>query len=243
MRAMTKSSNSPKTTRRSRRARLPVSSAVGLTFDPTDKDWGRIKKAYPDLSEADHETIIGIANKYLSRAQFERNAPFFDDAMAWLEATGKSARTFWIATLNEIATLNDEDSRKFEAIFHAQNYVARHIVHSAFKGSPASKWHELRTILESVVAAFAIARRDMPTNAAAGFVEGEAWEAMICRLTEWAEGKGYPTAASKKGADKTASLESSPFVAFIRELQNSFSEELRRHSHSDNAIAQAISVA
>ena len=47
---------------------------------------------------------------------------------------------------------------------------------------------------------------------------------MICHLTDFAKGKGYPTAAPKKGRTKPASFELSPFVAFIRELQNSFPE-------------------
>ena len=89
---MTKSSN--KTTRRSRRARLHVSSAEGLTLDPSDEDWRRIDEAYPFLSDDDRKTITGIANEYLSLAQFEQNAPFRDDVVAWLEATEKSARTF-----------------------------------------------------------------------------------------------------------------------------------------------------
>jgi hypothetical protein len=218
---------------------LPVSSAEGITFDPSDDDWKRIEKAYPDILEADHETITHIANEYLLRAQFEGNAPFLVDAMAWLETTEKSAKTFWGSTCGEGGSCKDD------ATFYAQNYVARQIDHPAFKGSDAAKWCELVTILTSVVSAFGIARRDMPKEAAVGFVEfveGESWVAMIFRLTEWAKSKGLPTSASK-GANKSKSGTPSPFVVFIRELQNTFPVELRRHSHSENAIAQAISVA
>ena len=238
---MTKSSNSPKTPRRKRKPRLHISSAEGLTFDPSDDDWSRIDKAYPFLSEADHETITGIANEYLSLAQFELNALFRDDVVAWLEATEKSARTFLESTSGEGDT-----------IFYAQNYVARRIDNPAL-------WHELRsvgnvtlahiehlrTILGSAVSTFATAKSDISKKVApgfVGFVEGESWDAMICHLSDFAKGKGYPATASK-GVDKVASFKTSPFVAFIRELQNTFPVELRRHSASDIAIAEAISVA
>jgi hypothetical protein len=223
--------------RKSRRKRLPHSSASGRPeFAPSEEDWKRIEAAYPLLTVADRETITAIVNEYLHNERFERNAPFLDDALKWLKAAEKSATRFWKTTWG------GGDSEKGDAIFYAQDYVERHIDDHGLQIPGESKWDALVSIMTNVVAALAIARREVPKEARAGFVEGETWDAMICQLSDFAEAKGFPVGASK-GVDKAASSKPSPFVAFIREIQNTFPAVSRRHNASDIAIAEAISVA
>ena len=93
-----------------------------------------------------------------------------------------------------------------------------------------------------VVAAFAIAKRALENEARAGFVEGQLWEELVCRLTDFADQRSYPGGASK-GVDKSTSGRTSPFIGLVRELQNTFPEECRRHTQSDMAIAEAIAAA
>jgi len=48
---------------------------------------------------------------------------------------------------------------------------------------------------------------------------------------------------ASKGVDKSTSDRTSPFIGFVRELQNTLPEECRRHTQSDMAIAEAIAAA
>ncbi len=93
-----------------------------------------------------------------------------------------------------------------------------------------------------VVAAFDNAKRELPKEAIAGFVEGQMWDGLVCSLTDFAEQRGYPAGASK-GANKSAKEKTSPFIGLVRELQNTFPRECRRHTASDMAIAEAIAAA
>ena len=74
------------------------------------------------------------------------------------------------------------------------------------------------------------------------FVEGKSWDAMVRQLSDFAEGKGYPTGASK-GANKSKSGKPSDFVAFVRELQRTFPKKYQHHMTSDDALAKAIGAA
>jgi hypothetical protein len=104
------------------------------------------------------------------------------------------------------------------------------------------KWSELANILIYLEAAFEPARHDLRRSSAAGFREGTQWEEMVCRLTDFAKERGYPTAAPKD-VDKAKGSRTSPFVILVRELQSLFPEDLQRSTGSDIALAQAISVA
>jgi hypothetical protein len=66
-----------------------------------------------------------------------------------------------------------------------------------------------------VVAAFASAKREVEKEARAGFVEGQMWEELVCRLTDFAKQRCYPVGASK-GIDKSTSDKASPFIGLVR---------------------------
>ena len=83
--------------RKSRRARL--GSAMGmsyLTFEPTDADWHRIACAYGVTLSPDHRSRIAkIVKGYLEFEHAERDAPFLDDALAYLDESEKLTEAFW----------------------------------------------------------------------------------------------------------------------------------------------------
>jgi hypothetical protein len=62
--------------------------------------------------------------------------------------------------------------------------------------------------------------------------KGEPWQRWIQRLTEIMEQNLFPTTVSKDG--------SSPFVAFVWELQRCLPVEHRQSTHSYEALATAI---
>jgi hypothetical protein len=115
--------------------------------------------------------------------------------------------------------------------------VARHI--ERLQGIDS---YALFAIMTHVVAAFGFAKRELEQDVGAGFVEGKMWDELVCQLTDFAEQRNYPVGASK-GSDKSTSDRTSPFIGLVRELQNTFPEECRRHAASDMAIAEAITTA
>jgi len=221
--------------RKSRLARFPTSFMWGsFEFEPTEDDWRRIETAYPFLSPADRDEISRMATDYLRRVPFESYAPKAVDAMAWLVEVEKAATVFWNAGHKRAS--NEE---KELAVTYARCLVERHIGHRLLPRG--SEWYALTGIMAHVVAAFASAKCEMEKDARAGFVEGQMWDELVCQLTDFAKQRVYPFSASK-GVDKTSDR-TSPFIGLVRELQNTFPEECRRHTASDMALAEAIAVA
>lgn len=222
--------------RKSRRARLPTSFMWdGFDFEPSEEDWRRIETAYPFLSPNDRDEISRIVIAYLLQAPFESRAPFVDDAMTWLAEVEKAAKIFW-----KVGHKRRSTEEKEQAALYAQSLVERNIRHPALPRG--TEWYTLSGIMTHLVAAIEIAKREFPKEAVVGFVEGDMWDDLICQLTDFSERRGYPTAASK-GVDKSLSNEPSPFIGLVRELQNTFPVECRRHMASDMAIAEAIAAA
>ncbi|MGI8568509.1 MAG: hypothetical protein ACR2KT_05305 [Methylocella sp.] len=222
--------------RKSRRARLPTSFMAGcFDFEPSEEDWRRIEAAYPFLTHGDRDEISRMATEYLLFAPFESRAPFLDDSMAWLADLEKAADKFWKAGNKRPVT-----EEKQLAATYARCFVERNIRHWALPRG--NEWSVLMGIMTHVVAAFDIAKRELPKEAVAGHVEGQMWDNLICQLTDFSEQRGYPLGASK-GIDKSSSDEPSLFIGFVRELQQTFPAECRRHTASDMAIAEAIATA
>jgi hypothetical protein len=218
--------------RKSRRKRLPVSSmGAWPRFEPSESDWTRIAAAYPYFGTDDRAHISKLANEYLYWEGFERSAPFLDDAMAWLKKARKAAKAFSEAL--------DEGG---DAVFYTRHYVATNMRHHLFEPEGPLDWSGLSSLMTFFRGALVQAETEIPKEARVGLVEGECWEMMVRKLTDYAESQGYPTGASK-GVDKTVTPNTSDFVALVREIQNTFPPERRRHTASDVALAQAISEA
>lgn len=73
-----------------------------------------------------------------------------------------------------------------------------------------------------------------------GFRAGETWDLWVRNLTKILKLEGLPTQARKDTDKQTESSLPSPFIGFLRELQQCIPPEFRRSTHSDGALAQAI---
>lgn len=65
-----------------------------------------------------------------------------------------------------------------------------------------------------------------------------AWDIWVCMLTDLLKEVGLPTRVSKAQIDPRS--KTSPFLLFIKSLQANY-PKFKRHFHSDQALAQAIS--
>lgn len=222
--------------RKSRAQRLPSSGGSWSTaYAPKAGDWKRIEAAYGyTLEVSARAAILNAVKEYLIDAPFETHAPFLRDAMAWLLRLEKAVRG-----LNR-AMMSETHSTKADAAFYAQRAVERHIRDPRNKEQP--DWDALIGNAMAMTAAIALAKRDIPKEARVGFAEGEAWNALIRRLTEIVKQFELPYRGSK-GTDKTPVAEPSPFVRMLRALQSTFPPKLRRHNGSYQAAAEAIAKA
>ncbi len=203
-----------------RSPRLPFATArrapaVALTAD----DWARIEAAYGRaIPEAARAETVEATQNYIGKARFERAAEPVGDALAILNACEKSAR----ALLDALRCLKGTD---------AGSYVAVRL--KEYAGIDAA---ELIDILEKFPRACAMTRADIEQAKTDrdGFVDGEAWREWIVRLAKILSARGLPTGTSHDG------LKTSPFAAFVRELQKCLPAEHRRARQSDGALAKAM---
>jgi hypothetical protein len=101
-------SNKIGNSRKSRRLRLNISSGWGAErkFTPTAGDWQRIETAYgQQFSEADHEAIVILVDKYFFWQPSEAQAPFADDAIRYLNRLEKAAKQFGTRSWSNLRSL------------------------------------------------------------------------------------------------------------------------------------------
>jgi hypothetical protein len=233
---MNASSSKKGARRKSRRKRLPASSAWGEPdFTPTLDDWARIEAAYGfPLRVDDRRQLVAMVHAHLVWQAFEPNAPFVDDAEEWLERVAAAANALF-RTLMPL-----EEPMKRQASWHSETLIETNFLTRFLPDE--GRFRNFTSLIGEFVTACALAKKDFPSHSAHGFEEGQTWNRLIRDLTKFAEERGMPTAASK-GANKSASDRPSPFVAFVRELQTIFPPDSRRHDTSDAALARGISLA
>ncbi len=227
-------------TRKSRKPRLGVAyNRYGKQLEISDANWADLEKALgAGIAPEERSTIAAIAQRYLDFEPFERKAPFVADARNYLNRVTKAAKA-----LGDV--MRDAHSRAgnpqgvgasmIETLFDKElgyaNEPARH------------RYRELgNAALLFAMAHERVAKRFEEDVANLGFVEGDEWDRMVNKLTAWARQRGLRSGASK-GRDKSASDAPSPFLAFLRGLQDLFPKDQRRHLHSDLALAQAVHAA
>jgi hypothetical protein len=69
--------------------------------------------------------------------------------------------------------------------------------------------------------------------------EGQAWELMVQRLAEFAHERGLPVSARKDSDKRKRSP--SPFVSFVKAIQDQFPSEVPIRFSTEDGLAQAIS--
>jgi hypothetical protein len=240
--------------RKSRRRRLPISGALGAPpkWTRDDGDWTRFETAYGGaLFDAEMRTEIAAAvGKYFYWAGYEAVAPF---------ATGDDGA---IEKLKRASRLAEELYKAVKSLGDAQHILAPHWgkyfpgqeiaddelpaglsvaeLFDAIAASPPRRYRrDLPEMVHVIASSIGDTLRDVDRPDAPAFEEGEAWGLLVRDLEHIFEARTLSIAAAK---GNEANPEPSPFVRFIREIQNSFPADLKRHSSSYDALAKAISV-
>ena len=215
---------------KSRRKRLHISPIVvdPKVFMPRKSDWRRIQCAYEvRLSGSLRSEIIGLVDHYFYNHQLELAAPFADDAAAWL----KKLR----ANLTDALHLMRRRPATATQISEAEDFGRSQIMVLMRKARRDVNWTwgQIVTHIAQLEHACGEVIQDCE-NSEDGFKEGSGWNLLISQLTELANRCGFSRSAAKGG-------KTSPFVAFVQELQRTFPAEFRNHFQSDDALAEAIS--
>lgn len=234
---MTSTSSKVGATRKSRRQRLPISSAGShRTFSFSEADWTRVGSAYSSLTEEDRQQITQIVDKYLRTEIFERNAPFLDDAIFWLQQLRQPAIAFWKICLE------GGKPGSGAATLVARQAFEQNLRCHVFENGAERKFDTVVSAISAVVTAFDDSVREIEAQPVSSFEEGRRWQEMIRQLSDHLRERGFKVTAAKD-VDKVTQPTSSPFVAFVREIQYCLPPESRRHTASDIALAQGISLA
>jgi hypothetical protein len=212
-----------------RRKRLPISPDVAdvEVFRPKRRDWQRIQGAFGvRLSSTHRSEIIDLVDNYLFVHDLERSAPFANDAIAWLRKLK--------AKLNEALGLMRHMPDTVAHLLEAEDYARVNLValFRKYREGANWSWGEIVQVIAQLERGCGNVIRDFETLED-GFKEGSAWELLITRLTELADHNDFPSRVAKGGSP-------SPFVKFVRELQETLPQKFRKHLHSDTALAQAI---
>ncbi|MCI0601189.1 MAG: hypothetical protein L0Y60_17075 [Beijerinckiaceae bacterium] len=189
--------------------------------------WEAMAKAAGfQFDAADKAAIASLVISYYQWQPFEKSAPFVADVKKHLAKLDKAADVFYQA-LHSGEALGTEIERNaaFHAVLLIEGYLKRDL----------KRVDDFANEMFAFLAATAAAGHELKAGEGKGFVEGEDWNRLINSLGKWFASKGHKVTAAK-GYSKT-----SPFVAFVRELQATFPERFKRHHYSDGALAKTIS--
>jgi hypothetical protein len=183
------------------------------------------------LNDRARDQIIAMVNTYFEHEPFGRSAPFADPAVDWLQGIETAARHL-------VASYSSRSGAGGIKVHFSNNI--NNFMPTAREGGPGLR-EFVRQAYEVMMAA-RLAREEVQVSP--GFHERAAWRAMIVRLWKFAYSEGFPTTVNNSGIKKSKEngIEewTSPFVAFVRELQRSFPGGLAQFTHSDGGLAGAI---
>jgi hypothetical protein len=218
-----------------RTAKLSFASAGGKpSLKISRADWQRIETAYRNpLSKTLRRKIRKTTREFLEWAVFERTASASSEATKRAQVIKKAVQDCRTAILQRLTN----ETR--DADFLAQHLICKHL---------NLPWEKGRNGLQSLALKFAqtvskgcdLAIRDLERDSGSGFRTGETWELWVRKLTAILEANGLPTAARKDTDKQSGKSLQSPFIDFLRELQQCVPDEFRRLTQSDGALAQAI---
>ncbi|HJU04525.1 MAG TPA: hypothetical protein VJ692_05180 [Nitrospiraceae bacterium] len=196
-------------------------------FTPNRKDWQRMEAAFGyTLDRTQRTAIIDLVDNYFFVHELERNAPFANDAIAWLGRL----RAGLSLTLNAVLRKPNTPTLQREAELVGKTSLVASF--SKYEAGAKWTWREIVAVIVHLERACNDVIVDFKTTND-GFREGSAWALLICELTQLATQDGLPSGAGKGD-------HASPFVRFVRELQKTFPPKYRKHLHSYEALAQAI---
>jgi hypothetical protein len=96
-------------------------------------------------------------------------------------------------------------------------------------------------VVHTIYSALGDTLRDVEREGSAAFSEGDAWMQLVADLARAFRSSGYKATATKDLKRPNRPL--SPFVRFVKELQETFQDKTLRRHPSDDALSGAISQA
>jgi hypothetical protein len=211
-----------------------ASSAGSLTFEPTDMGWARLEQVLGHSIPGElRATLTQIFEDYLEDASFEQNAVSPSQVIRRLEEMENRANAFLnILWETEISGLPDD------ADIEARYLFQKNLAELEPTLQPTT-FQAMCNLMSSASTAFILAKDEAATSAEGGYRVGEAWDVMIRELSEHFRRAELPTGA-RQDKDKRSEDNTPPFLAFIREVQTFFPEELRLSVQSDEALAKRV---
>ena len=216
-----------KTRRKTRLAKLNVGLVSDIPCPEVDFDeskWGSIQRAYGVvLSTELRNNILGILNGYLWQDQAEAYAPYLRDALAAVERIKKST-DFFVESI--------------EAISDPAGKYALSVVNACLNKRTISL---VPFLAAYSVACAGAAKRLRHDSASSGFREVQAWRLMIRKLFNIAKKSNLPCTVAKPNTRQKTEFRPSPFVKFVKALQDQLPEMHWHPPRTVGALAAAIS--
>lgn len=194
-----------------------------MALSITDQDWSRIEKAYQHtLAPEQRKSIFKVTWGFLSFVPGEAGAEavrMVANEVGGVRRAGQAFLDLYMQNINSNSQGSALISKKFEIqrkhkLFH--NYLTSYID----------------------ACDYAMAEIKDPKNH--GWHKGDMWNLWVRQLTDIAREGGLPHQV-RQDDDKNKIRKSSPFVVFVCELQKCIPSGFRRSTHSESALATAIS--
>ena len=202
----------------------------------TSAQWGRIEGAcgfsFSPLLQAD---IVRASEAYLLAERFGRTGDFLAKVKVILESHDKAATRFFKELFADHSAVSDA------------GVYAHYLIENNFKASQLGKDAPGLDAFLNLLRAFHIACntsiKQLNDASSSSVARNEdAWAMWISRLAEILKETKWPVSDSKDSGDKGKTPKPSVFVMFVWELQKCLPTECRRHTESEVALSDALSL-
>ena len=195
-------------------------------------DWLRIERACGwTLASGTRIEIVHATEMFLAFESLERNNQSLAAVKITLESYDAAVGRFFRALFADTSGTSDAE------------VCAQHLIEQNFRpvGQP-EPFDKLLTLLQSFHLACNTSLRKLNDLKGSTFNKGNAWGLWIWHLTKIIDAAEFSPAV-RKDVGSSKSDTQSPFVGFVWELQACLPEECRLHTHSQGALADAVSSA
>jgi hypothetical protein len=211
-------------TRHTRKARIPVSAAEPISF--SNENWKSIQKAYGrDLSRPVRAYILFVTEALRAVSGVEKSAPTRKELISATQLALDALQRL----LNKVGWPTRYGAASFDAIAERMVTAVKDF------SNPEMKFF---VMADSMFACCGLMLRRLEIDEGIG--EGWMWDVWVQCINRLLKDLEYPSTARKDLHKNDAVSGNSAFVLMIDELQKHIPEELRRHTHSKEALAAAI---
>jgi hypothetical protein len=188
--------------------------------------WPKIEQQYGRLLPLNvRQHILEVTGSYLYFEVFERQAKPLRFAIERVEAISRAANNLRLVLTG----------RASDESVYARHLIGKHFSDRRLKTNRGNMTETLAGVLTSLLVACDLALQEMKDTPS--FRVGDCWNKWIRNLTSIARKNKLPFSVSKASGKAAAT---SPFVLMVAELQRHLDKGARRHSHSNSALAAAI---